>query len=208
MFNVQSIAYVAFGVIACFSGYSMFRTLLPLWGFLIIGWIALSVVPMFIQLPGTQSYIVRIAAFVVGGVIGAVIATPLYHVMIFISGAALGALMGNIIGALIALGGLDSMTKLDAFTSMSFPPQTTSPVQFVIMVILGAILGAVALSFQKFMVTASSAFIGAAALVGALSGVIVGGLVTDSPGVVVIMAWFFVGFIGLFVQYRFAEDEV
>mgnify|MGYP000681121201 CR=1 FL=1 len=206
--NVQGIAYVALGVLACFSGYSMFRSLLPLWGFLIVGWLAMTIVPLFVQVPAAQSLLVRIASFIIGGLVGAAIAIPLYYVIVFISGAALGALVGIIAGALFEVGGINSFASLEVLQSMVFPPQPNTPLQFIFMVVLGVIFGGLALSFQKFMITASSAFIGAAGVVGGLSGAIANGRIASNMGILVVMAWFLLGFIGLFIQYRFGSDEV
>jgi hypothetical protein len=207
MFSVQSVGYVVFGMIACFMGYSMFRSLLPLWGFIVVGWLVMTVAPIFIQVPASQAFILRVAAFIIGGLVGAAVAIPLYYVIVFLSGAALGALVGIIIGAILDLGGVNSLNNLDQFTALTFPPQPNSPLQFFIMIVLGLLLGATALTFQKFMITASSAFLGSAALIGAFSGAITRGLVTSGPGILLIMAWFLLGFTGLFLQYRFMDED-
>ncbi len=208
MFTPQGIILVIFGIMACFMGYSLFKSMLPLWGFLLGGWFLLSFGPSFIPIPPAQNLVYQIGLYVVGGLIGAVIAVPLYFVIIFFSGAALGALAGVLVGALIDMGGINSFSQLDNFTMLTFPPQPSTLLQFVLMVIFGLILGLLALNFQKFMITASSAFVGAAALVGGLSGVISSGLQTSGIGALLIMAWMVLGFVGLFVQFQVMGDEV
>jgi hypothetical protein len=208
MFAVQDAILILLGAVACFTGYSMFRSMLPLWGFILGGWIFMTFAPLVVHVATGQELLLRVVAFFVGGVIGAIIAIPLYFVIVFLSGAALGALTGIMLGALIDVGGITSFKSLSTFTAMTFPPQPNTPLQFLFMVILGVILGVMAINFQKFMVSSSSAFIGSAALVGGLSGTITSNLQVSGAGFLLLMIWLLVGFIGLFVQYRVMGDEV
>jgi len=205
--EVQNLGYVLLGALFCFSGYSLFRSMLPLWGFILVGWIVMTVVPIIVTVPASQALFLRIGAFVIGGIIGAIISTPLYYVIVFLSGAALGSLAGIMIGAILEAGAT-SFRTMESFSVLTFPPQPDTPLQFILMVALALILGGVAISFQKFMITASSAFIGAAALVGGLSGVMTGQGGISGAGILVFMGWFIIGFLGLFIQYRLMGDEV
>jgi hypothetical protein len=207
MFNGQQIFMLVLGIIACFMGYSVFRSMLPLWGFLLGGWIAFTLLPSF--LPGARAadMIVQIIAFVAGGLVGALISVPLYFVIIFLSGAALGMLLGVLTGALIDVGGIASVAQITALSSMSFPPMPQTGLQYMLMAIFGSIMGGMAIAFQKFMICASSSFLGAAAIITGLAGPIslsVGSAVGRSA--VMLMGWMVLAFIGLFIQFRMMDE--
>ena len=210
MVTPQGIMMVLVGAMACFMGYSMFRSMLPLWGFILGGFIAMTIVPNFINVPASQSLFWVIGIFAVGGLIGALISTPLYYVIIFLSGAGLGALLGIISGAFIDMGGITSFRDIQNIQNMSitFPPQVTSMTQLVLIIIFGGILGFMALSFQQFMITASSAFLGAAALVGGLSVVITNSMPDVSSNLLLMLGWMILGMLGILVQFRVLGDEV
>lgn len=202
MFHGQDIVMVVLGIAACFAGYSMFRSLLPLWGFLLGGWIAYTLAPTFF---GAQAdtLIFQIGSFVIGGLIGAIISIPLYFVIIFLTGAALGMLMGVVVGAIVDVGGIATAPQINALASMSFPPMPTTALQFLLMVVFGLILGGLAISFQKFMICASSSFIGAAAIISGLTGPIA---LTSSTMVgrnaIMMIGWILIAFLGVFIQFR------
>jgi len=202
MFNGQDIVLIVLGIISCFMGYSMFRNMLPLWGFLVGGWIGYTLMPGFLPAQSGQ-VLYQIGSFLVGGIIGALISMPLYFVIIFLSGGALGMLMGILTGALIEVGGLSSIRQLTTFTSMSFPPFPQTALQFILMVIFGLVLGGVAIGFQKFMICASSAFLGAAAIMTGLTGTVFLASNTDMGRSAVMLAgWLILGLLGLFLQFR------
>ena len=204
----QGMFLVVFGIAACIAGYSMFRSMVPLWGFLLGGWIGFTMLPVFVSGPQAAQIIYQIGSFLIGGVVGAIIAYPLYYVIIFLSGGALGMMTGILIGALIDMGGINSFRHLDTLASMSFPPSPQSGTQFLAMVICGLIMGGLAIAFQKFMVIASSAFLGAAAIISGLVGPIAQIATSDmGRGAVTILGWIILGFIGVFIQFR-TMDEV
>lgn len=208
MFSAQDIILVLLGFISCFMGYSMFKGMLPMWGFILGGWVAMTVAPNFITVEGLEPVYLTIGFFVAGGIIGALVAAPLYYVVVFGSGAALGALVGVLLGALIDVGGVGSMNQLRSLANLSFPPQPSSLTQWVLLVILGLGLGAAAINFQKFTITASSAFIGSAALVASLGFLFTRGMNAASAGVVNMLAWLVLGLVGMFVQFRILGDEI
>jgi hypothetical protein len=203
MITAQAAVMVVFGVIACFAGYSLFRTMLPMWGFILGGWVAFTFLPVVIQGPNADTNLYKAIAFIGGGLVGAIIAIPLYFVIIFLSGAVLGGVVGILFGAVIDVGGIASMRQLTALSNMAFPPIPSTATQFVMMAIFGIILGLVAINFQKFMIIASSAFVGAAALISGLTGIIAGLTTTDmSQAVVMLVAWMVLGLLGMFIQFR------
>ncbi len=201
--TIQDGVFVFIGLLACFMGYSMFRSILPMWGFILGGWLAYLLLPTFLGGQMAASLIFRLAGVLVGGLIGALIATPLYFVIIFLSGAVLGMLFGVMAGALVNTGGLNSVRQFSDFASMSFPPMPQTGIQWLLMVVFGLLLGALALNFQKFMICASSAFLGAAALITGLGGSISmfsGG--DASHGAWMLIGFLGMGLVGLVIQYR------
>jgi hypothetical protein len=203
MITGQDAFLIALGILACFSGYSMFRSMLPLWGFILGGWFAYIMLPAVVGPGRADSLIVKIVGIGIGALIGAAISTPLYYVIVFLSGAALGMIFGVMFGTLIDVGGLSSMAQLNQFIALSFPPAPQSGMQFLMMVIGGLILGSAALNFQKFMICASSAFLGAAAIITGLGGSL--GSLTSSDmnrSAFMLIGFLILGMIGLFVQFR------
>jgi hypothetical protein len=209
MVTTQGVVLVLIGAAACFMGYSMFKSMLPMWGFILGGFALMTFAPGFVTVSPSQQIFLTIGSFIVGGIIGALIATPLYYGVVFISGAGLGALFGIVAGSFLDMGGITSFRDIDAFTNMtlSFPPQVSTMTQLVLIVVIGGIMGALAINFQQFMITASSAFLGAAALVSGLSDVIISSFQTLGGNVLLITAWLLLGMIGLFVQFRVLGDE-
>lgn len=203
MITPQEAVMIVLGVLACFAGYSMFRTMLPLWGFILGGWIAFTYLPVIISIPRGQQSLYQVAAFVGGGVVGAIIAVPLYYVVVFLSGAALGSVLGILLGAVIEVGGISTMRQITALASMAFPPVPETATQFLLMAIFGLILGFASIGFQKFMIIASSAFVGAAALVSGVAGAITSISLSDTNRAAFILTgWIVMGLLGMFIQFR------
>lgn len=201
--SIQDALLIVFGIGLCFMGYSMFQGMLPLWGFVLGGWIAYTLLPSILGAAQASELLFQIIGIAVGGLIGAAIAVPLYFVIVFLSGASLGMMFGVMLGVLADIGGISSIRQLTTFTSMSFPPVPQSTTQFILMIIGGLILGVAAIQFQKFMICASSSFLGAAAVVTGLGGPIVNVATSEaSRGAVIIITWMLLGLIGLFVQFR------
>jgi hypothetical protein len=199
---------VIFGILVCFAGYSIFQSMLPLWGFILGGFICIIVVPMVMKIPPSQEAIYQVVSFAAGGLIGALIAKPLYYVTVFISGAAAGALVGIVLGAYLSIsGGQVSVHALNELASMSFPPRIDTPIQVVLMVVLGLIVGGFSISFQKFMISSSTALLGAAAVVSGLTGAILDVFRTSpTRGFTIFVAWLALGMIGMFIQFRMRDE--
>ncbi len=194
---------IVLGILVCFTGYSMFRGMLPVWGFILGGWIAYTIMPTILGPDRAGQLLFQLIGIGVGAIIGAAIAVPLYFVIVFLSGAALGIIFGVMVGALIDVGRLSTLAEWKAFIAMTFPPIPQSGMQYLIAAIAGILLGMVALGFQKFMICASSAFLGAAAFITGLGG----GITTISSsdigkGAIMVTAWIILGLIGLIVQFR------
>lgn len=203
MLTVQDIFMIILGILACFAGYSMFREMLPMWGFVLGGWIAYTFLPTIVGPNRADDLIVQIAGVGIGALVGAAIAVPAYYVIVFLSGAALGMLVGVMLGALIDIGGITSIRQLSTFSVMVFPPTPQSATQFLLMGVGGIGMGVMAINFQKFMVCASSAFLGAAAVVTGLGATITALSATEMGGsAFMVSTWLLLGMIGLFVQFR------
>jgi hypothetical protein len=124
------------GIIACFAGYRLFRTVLAIYGFILGALMASSVM-------GSTNTIGMIMAAIVGGIVGAIVLTFAYFVGIALIGAGLGALLAHV-----------------AWTQL----QPTDPPAFVIIVL--AILGAIgAMVLQRFIIVIGTALVGAWTLI-------------------------------------------
>ncbi|HMN60392.1 MAG TPA: DUF4203 domain-containing protein [Anaerolinea sp.] len=208
MITPLGIVLVIFGIMVCFAGYSIFQSMLPLWGFVLGGFIAIIIVPMLFPFPKAQETIYQVAAFGVGGLIGALLARPLYYATVFLSGAAAGALIGMVIGSYLTVsGGQVSVQALTELAAMSFPPRIENSLQVVLMIAFGLIVGGFSISFQKFMISASTALLGAAAVVSGLTGAILD-VFRSSPtrGFTYFVVWLALGMIGLFIQFRMRDE--
>jgi len=194
------------GLIVCFAGYSMFREMLPVWGFFLGGWITFTLMPGLLPELGGQM-VFRIAAFVVGGLIGSILSRPLYILAVFAAGGALGMLFGVMIGNVIEVGGFFTPHQISTLLRTSFPPFPRTGIQFLCMALGGLVMGGVTISFQKFMIISSSAFVGAAAVISGLTGT----LLTVTPNIVgrgalVLIGWLILGVIGLVIQTHLTGD--
>jgi hypothetical protein len=203
MITVQDMFMIVLGILACFAGYSMFREMLPVWGFVLGGWIAYTFLPVIVGAERAEELIIRIVGVGIGALAGAAIAIPAYYVIVFLSGAALGMLIGVMLGALIDIGGITSIRQLSSFTVMVFPPSPQSAAQFLFMTIGGLLMGVMAINFQKFMICASSAFLGAAAVITGLGAPIASVSASEmGASAMMLTSWLVLGMIGLFVQFR------
>jgi hypothetical protein len=132
---------VIVGGIACFFGYRLITDAIRIWGFVILGAFAVLVATSALGLPGslTQPSVQMIAVFVVAGVVGALIAGPLSVVIIFISGMALGAAIGEV-GLPLIPGVRENM---------------------LITVTLALVTGVLAVGFQEITLIVTTSFVGA-----------------------------------------------
>jgi hypothetical protein len=109
---------ILFGGIALIGGYSLFRSMLPLWGFILGGWVTFSFCRWWCTYP-SEIHLISGYRLFWRRHSRAAIATPLYYVIIFLSGAALGGIAGVMIGAVVDIGGINSfrnvMTSLRCF---------------------------------------------------------------------------------------------
>ncbi len=103
-----AIALLLCGIVACFLGYRLFRTVLAIFGF-ILGALAAS------SVFGVSDTGPMIAAAVVGGLLGAVVLIAAYFVGVALIGAGLGAVVAHL---LLAAGDRDPHVLAVLFMSI------------------------------------------------------------------------------------------
>ena len=132
------------GLLACFAGYRIFRTVLGIYGFILCALLASNIVG------GEQSGAMMLAAAIGGGLVGALLLIAAYFVGVALIGAGLGAAAANLLWA-----------------AFGREPH-------IVIVIVLAIIGALAaLRLQRYVIIVATAFggaqtvvVGAAALMG------------------------------------------
>jgi hypothetical protein len=175
---VDPIAFVAIvlGGIICFFGYPMINSAIRVWGFVIAGaGCVLAAVGLF-HVPGslTNLTLQMGVIFVVGGIVGAIIAGPLSILIIFFSGTALGALIG----------------------AYGYPLVTRGAENTLLTVILALFTGLLAARFQEVVLIVTTAFVGAAMMIYGIRAM-------SAMEILPALAVFFVaGFFGAAAQYK------
>jgi hypothetical protein len=181
-----AVLLIAGGMIACFAGYRLLRTVMGIYGFIIGAMLASSMM-------GVTNTLGMVAAAVVGGFVGAVVLVFAYFIGVALVGAGLGALTAHVVWALMRTGD---------------PPAAA--------VIVAAAVGAVgAMLLQRYVIIVTTALAGAwTILVGGLTIAAARGLegVTPpgEPWILypftpaeerwVLVAWLCLGLIGAIVQ--------
>ena len=132
------------GLLACFAGYRIFRTVLGIYGFILGALLASNIVG------GEQSGTMMLAAAIGGGLVGALLLIAAYFVGVALIGAGLGAGAANLLWA-----GLGREPHI---------------LVVIVLAIAGALL---ALRLQRYVIVVTTAFggaqtvvVGAAALLG------------------------------------------
>ncbi|MBN2070568.1 MAG: DUF4203 domain-containing protein [Candidatus Krumholzibacteriota bacterium] len=192
--NGYAVISVLFGAVSCFWGYRAFRAVLGIIGFITGAWLAGGVTATFTGGIG----IVALIAGVAGGLIVGSIFVTLYYMGIFIVGAAAGWLSCVMMASMAGNG-----------------------MNIILFIILAAAGGILAVSFQRFVLTVSTAVIGAWYIVtgillffrSALASVVVfrvpGQVVLPDIGsrLIVLLSWFFLALSGVVFQYRFSGQK-
>lgn len=164
------------GAIACFFGYRLVTDAARVWGFIILGAFAVFVALNIFKLPGSlfQPTLPLILIFFIAGVVGALIAGPLSMVIIFISGTALGAAIGEVI----------------------LPMIPTMRENMLITVILALISGLLAVGFQELTLIVTTSFVGAMMIVYG------GSRLAEIDTLPLVIIAFVLGFAGAASQYK------
>jgi hypothetical protein len=197
---VAIIAVFAGGVIAL-VGYRMFLDLLRLWGFLLIGVLgAYLSIQLFPQAGGAFHLSVPlVGGFLIGGLVGALVARPLKVVIVFLTGFLAGYAIVTTCYNLI-------FTTLGMLSSGNNPSTVTSDFRlvwggpsFVIALLVGAVVGAVSIRWEDIALIISMAFIGAA--------IMIYGIITllGVPQLIAVIIFFLIGLFGAAAQYTDAQ---
>ena len=168
------------GIVACFFGYRLFRTVLAIFGF-ILGALAAS------SVFGISNTTLMLVAAVVGGLIGAFILIAAYFVGVALVGAGLGAVIANL-----------------AFSSGNRDPSVFVVILFSIAGAVGATY------LQRYFIIVGTAFVGdRTALKAATSGdVWVAYPLNPAPGQRwVVCVWILLSLIGAGVQLGITGGE-
>jgi hypothetical protein len=96
------------GIISCFFGYRLFRTVLAIFGFIVGGMLASSIF-------GASDTTMMLVAWVVGGVVGASILVFAYFLGVALAGASIGAAVANL---LFSVGNRDPRVLVVIFCSI------------------------------------------------------------------------------------------
>lgn len=191
-----AILLVLGGLVACFAGYRVFRTVLGIYGFIFGAFVATSAM-------GTSDTAWLVGAALVGGIVGALIFIAAYFVGVALIGAGLAAIAVNVVWGQVAGGD---------------PPALA--------IIIAAVAGALAsLSLQRYVIIVGTAFggawtllVGGLALAGDGAAQAAASSATERPDVWVLypmnpapgeiwvpIAWIVLGLIGVFVQLRYTK---
>ena len=196
-----AILLVIGGLVACFAGYRVFRTVLGIYGFIFGAFVATSAM-------GTSDTAWLVGAAIIGGLVGALILIAAYFIGVALIGAGAAALAVNLIWGQVSGGD---------------PPALA--------IIIAAIAGALAsLSLQRYVIVIGTAFggawtllVGGLALAGnrtaeAASSAAAAG--TARPDVWVLyptnpapgemwvpIAWIVLGAVGVLVQMRYTATR-
>ncbi len=139
-----AILAIFFGALLCFFGYPMIHSAIRVWGFFVGGLFAVALAINVFHIPGglNQLTLQMGLAFAMGGILGAVAAGPLSVLIIFLTGVALGWLMGG-------------------FVYTYFVHQENT----LLAVSLALATGLLSIRFQEIVLIISTAFVGAAVFI-------------------------------------------
>lgn len=171
-----AVALIGLGFANCFYGYRIFRLTLSLVG--LLAGLALGI-SSFSSSDGTVTFM-GIFVGIILGLAGAGIVRRFYFIAIFLGGAIFGLVL---VGAILAGVGIDP--------------------HLVAMLVGAGVGGMIALFINKIMITLSTAFGGAAAILGGIGRL----LFDEAPeGVVIpvlfLMGWVILGLVGAAVQFK------
>jgi hypothetical protein len=141
----MAIAILFVGIVICFFGFPMIQSAIRVWGFFVVGVFAMWLSMGLFHIPGTlmQPSIQMGIAFLVGGVVGAILAKPLAIVLIFMSGTVLGVALGSYL----------------------YPLVTRNPEILILTIGLALVTGGMAVRFQEAVLITTTAFVGALMIV-------------------------------------------
>ena len=175
---MDPIAFLAIviGGVICFFGYPMINSAIRVWGFAIAGAGCVLIAVGLFHIPGSLTNLTPQMGviFVVGGILGAILAGPLSILIIFLSGMALGALIGT----------------------YGYPFVTRGAENTFLTVSLALATGLLAVRFQEVVLIITTAFLGAAMMI---YGIMAMSTIEILPGMVI---FFVASLFGAAAQYK------
>ncbi len=174
MSNYLPIIAIFIGGVMALTGYRLFLDVLRLWALLIVGAFGAYISTFFAPAPNPFQVTLPLAlGFFIAGILGAVFAQPLKGVILFLSGAMLGILLGTAGLALIS-----------------------QPPNLIVAMALAVVFGLLAVKFDEIVLIISTSFVGSAMIYYGISQVL------PLNPIIYALIFFIVGFFGAAAQYR------
>lgn len=196
-FSIMNILHIVVGFALCMFGSMMLRSSPRASGFLLGGWVAAQIANTSFNFSDIWVYLGPLGFFILGGIIGSLLAAPLYMVIVVLSGTLLGALIGFVIGFVVSHSG-DSYRLLEGVFSIN----AITNIQSIIMVITAVVFGLLSAAYQEFMTMISTAYVGTALLGWGLVNWFGPATPILRNVVFLFFAWAIVGIIGTVYQYK------
>lgn len=168
---IVSLLLILLGILFTFFGYRLFRVVLGIAGFLFGASLVGGLVLMF-----SGSILAAVLAGLAGGALFAVLSVFVYYLGVFFLGAYLGVVVG---AAILSIFGL-----------------TLIPWLFILLAVIGGVLGVI---FHRFMIILATAFVGAWGVMLGISSLTFWG--TSLYPYIMGAGWIILGLAGFFVQY-------
>jgi hypothetical protein len=201
MVEIQNVVQILLGVVIAFTGANIFRGMPPLGGFIIGGVIGANLANTLITPPPGWGLWMPLAAFLVVGIAGALIAIPLKVVVFVMAGTALGVVAGALIGYIIGQQGITHMIINGLFTMGS-----VTPLQALLMAGFGIAFGLLAIRFDEMMTAASTAYLGSLAVVSGVTFLATARLPIFANSIFLGFFWFILGLLGWIWQSYHVEE--
>jgi hypothetical protein len=198
---IQAAVQVLLGLVLVFSGANIFRGMPPLGGFIIGGLIFVNLAGALIKAPPGYELWYTVGAFVIGGLIGALIAIPLHVVIYVLTGISLGVLAGAVLGFIINQQGITRMI-IEGIPNIA----QISGIQATLMALLGVAFGLLAVRYDEIMIAASTGFLGSLITVSGLAVLSVGTAPLFRNELFLGFLWFTLGLLGWIWQNYHQEE--
>lgn len=195
MVTMIEIIRVAIGLSLLIMGGAFIRDYPRFGGFLVGGLVTVEIVIRTTSFTGIWDWIGPLLVFAAGGLVGALLGSILSMFMLVIYTSLLGAMVGYVVGFLLMMGG-NTRQILDSLLELS----SIDPIQSAFMVVLALVFGFLSVRFQESMGMASTAFIGSALTIVALSAKLKAYAPIFREDIVLVFIWVALGLFGLIWQ--------
>jgi hypothetical protein len=196
VFIILSFLHLIIGFVLCMGGSMVLRSSPRLGGFLVGGLIAVEVVTRVVTISASNGFLVPLVAFILGGLLGALLAAPLYIVMAVISSSALGGVIGMLAGRIISQGGATRKVIESVFTLEA----QVNDIQIILMIVFAIVFGLLTLKYDVFMTMTSTGFVGSFLAISGLVNIFGSTTPILNNSVFQFFAWAGLGLLGLVYQ--------